>query len=399
MKLLHATTVPSTLNFLRSQPAHLAAHGIDVVLLSSPGPDLDRIAVEEGARAIAVPMERRIAVGADLRTLVRLVRILRAERPDVVHAHTPKAGLLVTLAARAAGVPLCIYQIHGLRFLTATGPRRRLLKATEKAACTAAHRVLCVSPSVLALAEEEHVLRPGRGRVIGGGTINGVDVAAFDPAVFIEAAAAARADLGIATDAPVIGFVGRLAGDKGVADLEGAWARLRTDLPDAHLVLVGDAEDNDPVDPAVMARLTRDPRVRLAGFRADVRPLMAAMSVLVLPSAREGFPQTVLEASAMGVATVGSDVPGVRDAVQDGVTGLLSPLHDETALADRLRTVLRDPELRRELGAAGRRRAMAEFDRAVVRERFLAYYLEAAAERGITVPPRDVVSSAASDRG
>lgn len=399
MKLLHATTVPSTLNFLRSQPAHLAAHGIDVVLLSSPGPDLEGIAAAEGARAIAVPMERRIAVGADLRTLLRLIRVLRRERPDVVHAHTPKAGLLATLAARAAGVPLCIYQIHGLRFLTATGLRRRLLKATEKVACTAAHRVLCVSPSVLDLAEDEHLLRPGRGRVIGEGTINGVDVAAFDPAAMAGAAAAARAELGIPEDAPVIGFVGRLAADKGVAELEGAWARLRKDLPEARLVLVGDAEENDPVDRVVMRRLARDPRVHLAGFRGDVRPLMAAMSVLVLPSAREGFPQTVLEASALGVATVGSDVPGVRDAVRDGVTGLLYPLHDETALADRLRTLLRDPELRRELGANGRRRAVEQFDRAVVRERFLAYYLEAAAERGIAVPSRVESPSAAAGRG
>ena len=121
MKLLHATTVPTTLNFLRSQPAHLAARGIEVTLLSSPGAELESIAEEEGARALSVPMHRGFSVGADLRTLWQLVGILRREAPDIVHTHTPKAGLLVTLAARLARVPLCIYQIHGLRFLTTSG--------------------------------------------------------------------------------------------------------------------------------------------------------------------------------------------------------------------------------------------------------------------------------------
>lgn len=386
MKLLHATTVPSTLNFLRTQPTHLAAHGVQVVLLSSPGEDLERIAEEEGAQAIEVPMHRGFSIAADLSTLRRLVRVLKETRPDIVHSHTPKAGLLVTLAGRLAGVPLCIYQIHGLRFITATGIQRLILKVTERVATTAAHRVLCVSPSVLALAEQEHVIRRGKGAVIGSGTINGVDLTGFDPEKVREESIAVRAELGIAPDAPVIGFVGRLAADKGVSDLAAAWARVREEMPEAHLLMVGSPEDNDPVDPASMAQLERDPRVHLVGFRRDVRPFYGAMSVLTLPSAREGFPQTMLEGSAMGVPTVGSDVPGVRDAVQDGVTGLLFPVHDHHALADRLLSLLRDPAGRAEMGAAGRRWAVTNFDRTVVRERFLHYYLEAAAERGIVAP-------------
>lgn len=393
MKLLHATTVPSTLNFLRTQPTHLAAHGIEVVLLSSPGEELERIAEEEGAQAIGVPMRRGFSVGADLATLRQLVRILKEVRPDIVHAHTPKAGLLVTLAGRLAGVPLCIYQIHGLRFITASGIQRQILKLTERVATMAAHRVLCVSPSVLALAEEEHVIRRGKGAVIGAGTINGVDLADFDRERFREESAAIRAELRIAHDAPVIGFVGRLAADKGVAALAAAWARVRTEMPGAHLLLVGTPEDNDPVDPAVMATLEQDPRVHLIGFRADVRPYYAAMSVLALPSAREGFPQTLLEGSAMGVPTVGSDVPGVSDAVRDGVTGLLFPVRDHEALADSLLTLLCDPARRAALGAAGRRWAVADFDRRIVRERFLRYYLRTAAERRIAVP---VLSAAAA---
>jgi glycosyltransferase involved in cell wall biosynthesis len=386
MKLLHATTVPTTLNFLRSQPAHLAAHGIEVTLLSSPGAELESIAAEEGARALSVPMHRGFSVGADLRTLRQLVGVLRREAPDVVHTHTPKAGLLVTLAARLAGVPLCIYQIHGLRFLTTSGLQRRILKATERISTAAAHRVLCVSPSVLALAEEEHVIRRGKGAVLGAGTINGVDLRAFDPDPLQEAAAAAREELGIPAEAPVVGFVGRLAADKGLAELAAAWGRARREQPDAHLLLIGDPEETDPVAPDVMAALEADARVHLAGHRADVRPYLAAMSVLALPSYREGFPQTLLEGSAMGVPTVGSDVPGVRDAVQDGVTGLLVPVRDPGALAEALLGLLRDPRRRSALGAAGRRWARASFDRDAVRERFLEFYLEAAAAHGVAPP-------------
>ena len=386
MKLLHATTVPTTLNFLRSQPAHLAARGIEVTLLSSPGAELESIAEEEGARALSVPMHRGFSVGADLRTLWQLVGILRREAPDIVHTHTPKAGLLVTLAARLARVPLCIYQINGLRFPTTSGLQRRILKATERISTAAAHRVLCVSPSVLALAEEEHVIHRGKGAVLGAGTINGVDLRAFDPAPLQEEAAAAREELGIPADAPVVGFVGRLAADKGLAELAAAWGRVRQEQPETHLLLLGGPEETDPVAPDVMAALAADARVHLAGHRPDVRPYLAAMSVLALPSYREGFPQTLLEGSAMGVPTVGSDVPGVRDAVQDGVTGLLVPVRDPDALAEALLGLLRDPQRRSALGAAGRDWARASFAQDAVRERFLEYYLEAAAAHGVATP-------------
>jgi glycosyltransferase involved in cell wall biosynthesis len=213
-----------------------------------------------------------------------------------------------------------------------------------------------------------------------------VDLTAFDPAALEAEGAAVRAELSIPADAPVVGFVGRLAADKGVAELAAAWALVREQAPQAHLLMLGDPEDTDPVDPAVLARLAQDERVHLVGFRADVRPYYAAMSVLTLPSAREGFPQTMLEGSAMGLPTVGTDVPGVSDAVQDGVTGMLVPVHDPRALAEALHVLLRDPLRRAALGAAGRRWARSGFDRDHVRERFLDFYLRSAVERGIALP-------------
>lgn len=385
MRLVHVTTVPGTLGFLENQPAHLAAHGHEVVLISSPGPALERIASSEGARAIPLPMARSISLRDDLTSLNRLVRTLRSVRPDILHAHTPKAGLLATIAGRLTRVPVCIYQVHGLRFITATGARRQILKGAELIACTLAHHVLFVSPSVLDLAEEEHVIRRGKGQVIGSGTINGVDLTVFDPTTIGQDAASLRAALGIPADAPVIGFVGRLAADKGVAELAAAWSRLREASPDTHLVVVGSDEANDPVDPVVIDSLRQDVRVHLVGHQPDVRPYYGLMSVLVLPSAREGFPQTLLEGAAMGLATVGSDVPGVSDAILDGLTGLLFPVHDVDALVDGLLDLLHDPARRKEMGKAGRRRAQAEFDQREVRELFLDYYLDAASARNVDI--------------
>ncbi|PWH06148.1 glycosyltransferase family 1 protein [Brachybacterium endophyticum] len=378
MKLLHATTVPSTLRFLEGHAKHLGEEGTQVVLLSSPAAELEEIAASEGARAISVDMKRAISPAADVVALARLVRVLKKERPEILHAHTPKAGLLVTLAGRIARVPVCVYQIHGLRFATATGAQRVLLKTAERVACASAHAVLCVSPSALEYAEAEHIICPGKGRVIGAGTINGVDTAAFDASRFAGTVATTRHELEIPASATVIGFVGRVVRDKGIAELADAWQEIRDIHPDAHLLLVGAPEETDPVDPRVMETLEEDPRVHITGFRADVRPFLASMDVLVLPSYREGFGQTLLEASSMGVATAGSDIPGIRDAVVHDRTGLLFPAHDSRSLARCLDRLLGDARLRAELGAEGRRRVLAEFDRPLVREQFLAFYRDVA---------------------
>jgi glycosyltransferase involved in cell wall biosynthesis len=374
MRLLHATTVPATLQFLAGQVSYLRDQGVHVSVLSSPGPELEEFAEAEGATALPLPMSRSISPRTDLITLLSLVRTLRAERPDILHAHTPKAGLLATIAGRIAGVPMCIYQIHGLRYMTAKGSRRLLLRTTERIACLMAHRVLAVSPSVLAHAEDERLIRRGKGAVIGQGTINGIDVEYFAPEAFRNRAATEKASLGIPEDAPVIGFIGRLVADKGVAELVQAWGTLRDLVPDAHLLLIGDPESEDPVDPSTMEFLREDPRAHLPGFRFDVRPLLATMTVLALPSHREGFGHALLEAAAMEVPTVGSDIPGISDAIADGRTGLLFPVHDVEALTGHLLALLRDPALRAELGKAGRRRAITDFDRREVRRKFLDYY-------------------------
>lgn len=383
--LVHVTTVPDSLwAFFTGQARHMAAQGLRVEAVSSPGRFLDLFAAGEGVPVHAVPMARRPRPLADLVSLVRLARLLRRLRPDIVHAHTPKAGLLAMLAARLVGVPVRIYHIHGLPFLTATGARRRLLRAAERLACAAATRVLCVSRSVADEARRERLCGDKPVGVPAGGLINGIDaVGRFSPERAGAAArAACRAQFGIPEEALVVGFVGRLVRDKGVVELAQAWAELSRAEPRLHLLACGLAEPDDPVPPAVLASLRADPRVHLAGEVLDLPPCYAAMDVLALPTYREGFPLVPMEAAAMGLPVVATRVPGCVDAVVDGVTGTLVTAGDAAGLAAALDRYLRDPALRAAHGAAGRARVLAAFRQETVWAALLDEYRELLAASG-----------------
>ncbi|HEX6039714.1 glycosyltransferase, partial [Longimicrobium sp.] len=327
IRLVHLTTIPMSLTFLRGQPGYLAGRGVEVTAVSSPDPELAEFGAREGVPVHGVRMLRRISPLHDLAALSRIVRVLRRVRPHIVHAHTPKGGLLGMIGAWAARVPVRVYHMRGLPLTTATGGKRRLLRATERVSCRLAHRVLCVSPSLRDVALAEGLCPPEKITVPAGGSGQGVDAAGrFDPARLPAGTrASVRADFGIPADATVVGFVGRVVRDKGVAELAEAWAALRAEFPGARLLLVGPFEPQDPLPAETEGALRGDPSVVLAGEDWDTPRLYAAMDVVVLPSYREGFPNVPLEAAAMELPVVSTRVPGCVDAVADGETGTLVP--------------------------------------------------------------------------
>jgi glycosyltransferase involved in cell wall biosynthesis len=385
VRIVHVLTVPFSFRLLKGQAAYLHARGYDVHAISSPGRLADDYEISEPVTVHRVPMTRAITPLADVFALVRLVRILRRLRPAVVQAGTPKGGLLGILAAWLVGVPVRIYHVRGLPLTTAAGLRHRLLRFTERIACAGATTVLCVSRSMRDVLVSEGICGPGKVEVLLEGSSNGVDSDRFDSSKATEWRQAARTQLGIPADAVVIGFVGRLVREKGLVELVEAWTRLRATKPTARLLLIGPFENEDPLPSRVRQALESDSRVHLTGIAWDTPSLYAAMDVLCLPSHREGFPNVLLEAAAMQLPVVASDVPGVVDALEDGRTGTLVPVRDAAALTAALARYAEDPALRASHGTRGRAWVLERFTQERIWAALDQYY------RGLAAEPRQVL--------
>jgi len=359
-KLLHVATAPEFWGFLKGQIRYMKQRGLETHAASGPGRQLAALGREEGIRVWNVPLTRRMAPLEDLRALWGLWRLMRRLRPDIVHAHTPKAGLLSMLAARAARVPARLYTLHGLVWQTRQGWRRRLLAALDRWSCRLASRVISVSASVARDAVESRLATPQK--IVVRPSANGVDFGRFHPG---EAAAGSRwrRRYGLPAGSPVVGFIGRLAPDKGIEELEQAWSLLREEFSAARLVLVGEIEEHDPLPPAALARLRADHRVCFTGWVEATPEHYRMMDVCVLPSRREGLPYAALEAAATGKPVAGFRVAGLEDAVEDGVSGRLVRAGDAAALGRAVGDLLRDPELGRQMGRLGRERCRRLYER------------------------------------
>jgi glycosyltransferase involved in cell wall biosynthesis len=344
--ITHAQTCLNLTGRLRA----LREAGFRVTLVSSPGELLDRTAAREGVEAIGLPMRRDIAPLADLVSLARLWWMLLRLKPDVVEFSTPKAGLLGSIAALLAGVPVRVYMLRGLKLETAKGMKRRILLAAERVAAACAQVVLCNSQSMRSEALVLGVAPASKLQTLGDGSSNGVDVDRFSPG-----ACNLRIFLGIPEKAPVVGFVGRLTRDKGIPELIEAFDTILKRQPETHLLLVGwfDAAE-DALAAEVRARITRHPRIHCTGFVADTAPYYRAMDVMVLPTWREGFPNVVLEAAATGIPVVTTLSTGSRDSVVPEVTGLLVPPGYPEAISEAVLKLLSEPVRLIEMGQAAR---------------------------------------------
>jgi len=363
-KICLMSSIPVTLwSFYRSLLICLKNEGIEVHICSSTGPELWALK-NEGVKTWPVPIIRQIAPFEDLRSLFKLVRIFRRQRFDIVHAHTPKAGLLGMIASRLAGVKNRIYTCHGLPLETEQGLKRLILKICEKITFCCATKVLVVSQSLLQKVRDYGICNSDKATVLLEGTACGVDLRRFTKDEVLQSRAEkVRAELGISDDDILVGFIGRLVPDKGIGVLLKAFCTLIKEYKNIHLVIIGDYEPHRGcLSDKEVDLLDNHIKITHIAFTNDIEKYYAAMNMLVLPTRREGFPYALLEAAAMELPVIATKVTGCVDAVSDGVSGILVNVDDATELYEAILKLAIDHDLRNKFGKKGRKRVEKLFD-------------------------------------
>lgn len=388
IKVAHVTTVDISLRYLLlNQMQSIQEAGYEICGVSAVGPDV-RIIEQGGIRHIAVPFTRasNLTPVDDLKAFVHLVRLFRREKFTIVHTHTAKPDLYATIAARLAGTPIVLTTLHGFFFHDNMARHwRRLFIILARIGGWFADVILSQNPEDLETNRREKVYRPDKMKQLG----NGIDISRFNrDRLDKRVLAQTRAELDIPPGVPVVGFVGRLVRDKGVLELLEAAKTIHQQMPDARFLLVGmiDWAKEDAITPEIAKAYGLEEVCVFTGQREDMPELYALMDVFVLPSHREAFPRSVMEASAMQVPCVVTDVRGCRTAVENGRNGLLVPLGDVPALAEAILQLLQNPAERERMGCEGRLMAQERFDEQLVFDIVKAEYARLLQEKGLPVP-------------
>lgn len=380
-KLIRITTVPISFKvLLKGQLRFMASNGFDVKGVSSEGEELKEVRENEGIVMEAINMSRKITPFQDLKSLWEMWNFLRKEKPQIVHTHTPKAGIIGMLAARLAGVPHRLHTVAGLPLMEATGIKRKILNFVEKLTYSSATRVYPNSKGLYDFILQNHFTQSNKLKIIANGSSNGINTTFFSPAQVSEIEKVAlREKLNIQSDDFVFVFVGRIVSDKGINELIKAFSQLQTaennELTGIKLLLVGGLEsDLDPLNPETLAEINQNKDIISAGFQQDVRPFFAISNVLAFPSYREGFPNVVMQAGAMGLPSIVSDINGCNEIIVEGENGLIIPPKNVEKLKEKMLTLARDKNLYIKLKENSRRMIENRYEQFVVWKALLEEY-------------------------
>lgn len=367
LKIIRSATVPQSLDSFCNGVLKELSKEYEVVAVSSPGEALDRVSRREGVRTISVPMERHISLKNDLRSFWKMWCVMRRERPDLVHSMTPKAGLICMMAAWLARVPRRVHMFTGLVWPTSTGLKRRILMATDWLTCACATHIIPEGEGVKNDLLSHHITRKPI-KVLGYGNVKGIDMEHYNPTLFSNVSH---------QEGFTFVFVGRIVRDKGINELVAAFDRLHGNYPDARLVLIGPREDNlDPVMPATLERINSGNGIEAVGPQSDVRPFYASADALVFPSYREGFPNVVIEAGAMGLPSIVTDINGSREIIIDGQNGVIIPPRDEDALYLAMKRFVEHPDEVAAMAHNARGLIASRYEQSYVRQCLYDFYHE-----------------------
>jgi glycosyltransferase involved in cell wall biosynthesis len=377
-KILRIVTAPISMNIiLKGQLAYMNQHFEVVGVTAYDEKHFNEIKNREGIRMHAVSLARAISPLQDLKALWQIIRIIRHERPDIVHSHTPKAGLLGMLAAWLLRVPVRMHTVGGMPLMEVTGLKRRLLNLLERITYGCAHRVYPNSKGLFEFIVEQKFCPPTKLKVLANGGSNGINTDHFSPDFWpnaLEERQKMRQSLGITESDLVFCFVGRIAREKGMGELLTAFERLQKHHS-IKLILVGTFEKHYGVlDAQVVQAIENNPDILFLGRFDDVRPYYALSDVFVFPTYREGFPNALLEAGAMQLPCIATDINGCNEIVQHRRNGLLIPPKSEVALHDAMLEMIAQPDERTQLAQQARQDIVAMFRREFVWNSLLEEY-------------------------
>lgn len=375
IKLIHAMTVSESLSFMDGQLHYLKDRGFEPKALSSKGPGFEEFRASEQVEMLELQMDRGIAPLHDLQSLAQCVSILRRERPLVVNASTPKAGLIVTVAARICRVPVRVYTMRGLRMETTTGWKRSLLLNMERMASSSATHCLAVSDSLRDRAIEFGIVPEDKIKVLGTGSGDGFNIGRFEVNPEILAAGdELRDQYNLNKDHLILGFVGRLTKDKGVNELVAVFKQLSEENDHLRLLIVGDYEEADPVDNKVKWEIENNPKIIKTGFLSDPVAYYYLMDIFVFLTKREGFGNVSIEAALCGLPVIASDVTGAKNTIVDGKTGYLVDPENLQDVRQSISQLIESESLRARLGEAGREWASANFSNEMLWKELDSFY-------------------------
>ncbi|MFC2720807.1 MAG: glycosyltransferase family 4 protein [Flavobacteriaceae bacterium] len=380
-KLIRITTVPISFKvLLKGQLRFMTSNGFDVKGVSSEGEELREVRENEGIAVEAITMSRKITPFQDLKSLWEMWNFLRKEKPQIVHTHTPKAGIIGMLAARLAGVPHRLHTVAGLPLMEATGIKRKILNFVEKLTYSSATRVYPNSKGLYDFILQNNFTQSNKLKIIANGSSNGINTTFFSPDQVSETEwVALREKLNIQPDDFVFVFVGRIVSDKGINELIKAFSELQAvennELMGIKLLLVGGLEnDLDPLNPETLAEINQNKDIISVGFQQDVRPFFAISDALAFPSYREGFPNVVMQAGAMGLPSIVSDINGCNEIIVEGENGLIIPPKNVEKLKEKMLTLAGDKNLYIKLKENSRRMIENRYEQSVVWNALLEEY-------------------------
>jgi glycosyltransferase involved in cell wall biosynthesis len=374
-KLVRITTVPISLRILLEGQLEYMSNHFEVIAISSNEKILNEIGEKSGVKTYAIELSRKITPISDLKALFKLYFFLKKLKPDIVHTHTPKAGTIGMIAAKMAGVANRLHTIAGLPLLVEKGIKRKILNFVEKITYACATKIYPNSFGLKEIILEEKFTTNEKLKVIGNGSSNGIDIEHFDPDnVSSKKKIELKEELNISKDDFVFVFVGRLVTDKGINELVKVFDDLNKTNNNIKLLLVGFFEKElDPLSKKTM-NLLNNKNIISVGHQKDVRPYFAISDVLTFPSYREGFPNVVMQAGAMGLPSIVSNINGCNEIIIENINGNIIPVMDEKALSEKMKFYMDNSNECHKMRTISRKMIVDRYKRNVICEALLKEY-------------------------